>query len=246
MLIWVAPVSAYFFDWNAGDLFKKYILCINPSQLWFLWMLFGVFAVVWPFRKVIMEKPVIGWGIAVVFYGIGIVGEFILPNVFCIWTACQYVIFFYIGMRIRVKNTMAKPLFTERIPWFCWLLLDFLLYAGSLWINGRGGFVLKSVASGLKLLLHIVGAIMAWSGLQVLAEHIHWDNNKTFSLLSAYSMPVYLFHQQIIYFVITALNGAVNPWINAVANFAAAVLGAFVISAVLMKWKVTRFLIGEK
>ena len=104
MLIWVAPISAYFFQWGAAELFKKYVLCINPSQLWFLWMLFGVFAIVWPLRNVMIEKPVIGWGIAIAFYGIGIVGGHIIPNVFCIWTACQYVVFFYIGMRIRVKT----------------------------------------------------------------------------------------------------------------------------------------------
>ena len=246
MLIWVVPVSVYFFDWTAGDLFKKYILCINPSQLWFLWMLFGVFAIIWPMKKIMLEGSVIGWGISIVFYGIGIVGEFILPNVFCIWTACQYVIFFYIGMRIRVKSEKAESLMTERVRWYIWLVLDMILFVGSLWIDGQDGYIMKAVSLGLRLLLHIVGAIMAWSVLQILAEHIHWNNSKAFNLLSAYSMPMYLFHQQIIYFVITALNGAVNPWINAVANFAVATLGSFVISAVLMKWKDTRFLIEEK
>lgn len=246
MLIWVAPISACFFHWEIAELFKKYVLCTSPSQLWFLWMLFGVFTIVWPMRKIMLEKPIIGWGISIVFYGIGMVGSNIIPNVFCIWTACQYVIFFYIGMRIRVKSEMAESLLTERIPWYGWFIFDMILFAGSLWMDVQDGLTMKAVSLGLRLLLHIVGAIMAWSVLQILAEHIHWNNSKAFNLLSAYSMPIYLFHQQIIYFVITALNGAVNPWINAVANFAVATFGAFVISAVLMKWKVTRFLIGEK
>ena len=58
-------------------------------------------------------------------------------------------------------------------------------------------------------------------------------------------MPVYLFHQQIIYFAIILLNGKVNPWIHMIANFAIAVTGALIISIILMKWKITRFLLGE-
>lgn len=246
MLIWVAPISVYFFNWDLAYTAKKYLLCIDPSQLWFLWMLFGVFAIVWPIRKVMIEKPLHGWGIAVAFYGTGIVGRHIVSNVFCIWTAFQYVIFFYIGMRIRVKSEKAEPLLTECIPWIGWLFFDFILFAVALWIGEHSGIVIKLLSLGLNLLLHIVGAITAWNVLQTLAEHVHYQNNKAFGQLATYSMPMYLFHQQIIYFTITALNGTVNPWINAGVNFVVATIGSYVISAVLMKWKSTRFLMGEK
>ena len=251
MLIWVAPISTYFFQWEGVELFKKYVLCINPSQLWFLWMLFGVFVIVWPLRNVMIEKPVIGWGIAIAFYGIGIVGGHIIPNVFCIWTACQYIIFFFIGMRLRVKEENAvksddeKPL-TKRFPWYGWLILDLILFVVSLWIDETNGLIMKVTSLGVGILLQMVGAVMAWSILQRLAGHIRWQESKVFKTLSSYSMPMYLFHQQIIYFMITALNGVVNPWINAGVNFAVAVVGSFVISAVLMKCKVTRVLVGEK
>ena len=59
-------------------------------------------------------------------------------------------------------------------------------------------------------------------------------------------MPMYLFHQQIIYFTIYWLNGKVNPYLHAGINFVAALVGSFIISSILMRWKVTRFLIGEK
>lgn len=198
-----------------------------------------------------IEKPVIGWAIAIAFYGIGIVGGHIIPNVFCILTACQYVVFFYIGMRIRVKTENPeksddeKPL-TERIPWYGWLILDLILFVGSLWIDGKNGLIIKAASLGVGILLHMVGAVMAWSILQMLARHIRWQENKMFKKLSAYSMPMYLFHQQIIYFTITALNGVVNPWINAGVDFVAALGGSFLISALLMRWRVTRILVGEK
>ena len=252
MLIWVAPISAYFFHWGFAELFKKYVFCISPSQLWFLWMLFGLFVIVWPFRNVMIEKPVIGWSIATIFYGIGIVGEHIVPNVFCAWTACQYVVFFYIGMRIRVKAENAtegndeKKWLTEGLPWYGWLILDVILFVGSLWIDSQSGIIMKVASLGSKLLLHMVGAVMAWSLLQMLAGHVNWQESKTFKKLCAYSMPTYLFHQQIIYFVIDSLNGKVNPWINAGVNFVVAIAGSLIISALLMRWKVTRILVGEK
>ena len=246
MLIWVAPISAYYFKWNSLYLFKKYILCISPSQLWFLWMLFIVFAIVWPLRNVMIEKPVSGWVISIAFYGIGSVGGHIIPNVFCTWTACQYVVFFFIGMRIRVKSEKRKRLITEAVPWFCWVIVELLLFVGNRLIGQQSGFIWSIILTATAFLLHVVGALMAWTSLQAVASKVHWQENKIFKTLAAYAMPMYLFHQQIIYFTITALNGVVNPWINAGVNFVAAIAGSLIISTLLMRWKVTRFLVGEK
>ena len=246
MLTWVAPVSAYFLKMDAMDLFKKYVLCINPSQLWFLWMLFGVFAVVWPHRNVMVKKPFIGWIISLAFYGSGVVGGYFIPNVFCIWTACQYVVFFFIGMRIRIKSESQKRQITETVPWPCWIFINLVLFIANTWVGAQDGFVWSVISIGLSFLLHTVGAIMAWTTLQALASHINWQDSRSFNTLASYSMPMYLFHQQIIYFTITALNGVVNPWINAGVNFVVAVAGSFLISTLLMRCKVTRFLIGEK
>lgn len=246
MFIWVAPISEYFFRWDLTYLIKKYILCINPGQLWFLWMLFGVFAIVWPLRRVMTEKPLAGWVIAIAFYGLGITGGMFVPNVFCIWTACQYILFFFIGMRIRVKSEKQERLITEIVPWYCWIIADLVLFAGNAFAGQQSGFVWRVTTLGTNLLLHAVGSIMAWTSLQILAAHIHWQDSKVFNTLSSCSMAMYLFHQQIIYFTIAALNGAVNPWMNVGVNFTAAISGSLIISAVLMKWKVTRVLIGEK
>ena len=250
MLIWVAPISAYFYKLNAAELFRQFILCISPGQLWFLWMLFGVFAIVWPLRNVMIEKPIIGWVIAIAFYGIGIVGGHFIPNIFCVWTACQYVVFFYVGMRIRVNSEKQVRILTDAIPWYGWVVVDLLLFAVNSTVSilrgQQSGLIWSTVSIGMSFLLHIVGAIMAWAVLQAVASKVHWKESKVFKTLSSYSMPMYLFHQQIIYFTITALNGVVNPWVNAGVNFVVAVVGSFVISAVLMRWKVTRILVGEK
>ena len=245
-IIWVAPISAYFFSWDLGYVVKKYLFAIDPSQLWFLWMLFGVFVITWPMRKVLIDKPVVGWLISIVFYGIGIVGKRIFPNIFCFWTACQYVLFFFIGMRIRVKEKKQEKLIAESIPWYLWITVDLVIFAGTIIFGQYSGTLWSMIVIGLNLILHMVGAVMAWIILQALANKLNWKDNRAFNTLSSYSMPMYLFHQQIIYFTIIWLNGRVNPWINAGVNFVVAILGSFLISSILMRWKGTRFLIGEK
>lgn len=130
---------------------------------------------------------------------------------------------------------------TETVPWYCWIIADLVLFAGQ-----QSGFKWRVTTLGTNLFLHAVGSIMVWTVLQTLAAHIHWQDSKVFHILSSYSMAMYLFHQQIIYFTIAALNGVVNPWVNAEVNFVAAIAGTLIISAVLMRWKGTRFLIGEK
>lgn len=245
MLIWIAPISEYFFKWDWFYLFKKYILCIDPSQLWFLWMLFGVFAIIWPIKNVMVAKPIAGWSISLTFYVIGIVGRRFIPNVFCIWTVFQYVVFFYMGMRIRVKSEKCEKLISEKVPVMCWLTGDIVLFIGYMLIEQKSGVIWKIVLLIIRFFLHGIGAIMAWAVLQFLAALLPWQNSKAFRMLVDCSMPMYLFHQQIIYFTIVALNGVVVPWLNAGINFVGAVVGSMAISKILMRWKVSRMLIGE-
>ena len=245
-VIWVAPLSAHFFKWSLIELFKKYILCINPSQLWFLWMLFWVFAIVWPIWKIVDKSQKIGYVVFGVFYGIGVIGNKIFANIFCVWTACQYMLFFYAGTRMNSKKESKKRI-TKIVPWYVWVILDAAIFVLSIFIRSTDDYIIfKMVSVGLNLSLHVVGAIMAFAILQALASFIDWESSRILKILSSYSMPIYLFHQQIIYFTIVWLNGKVNPWINAGVNFITALTGSLLISAMLMKWKVTRLLIGEK
>lgn len=245
-IIWLIPVSVALFHISWEKIVSAYFLCTFPEQLWFLWMLFGVFVIAWPLRWVFLNRPKVGYLIAVVLYGIGIIGKKMLPNVFCFWTACQYVMFFFIGMRVRVKEEKGEKMITKIIPCYCWIAIDAMAFAGMMLFGQHIGIVWKALSICLNFVLHVVGAIMAWTTLQAIAKKIQWESCGFFKTLSFYSMPMYLFHQQLIYFSIILLNGKVNPWINAGANFFIAIVGSLSISAVLMKWKTTRMLIGEK
>lgn len=85
---------------------------------------------------------------------------------------------------------------------------------------------------------------MAFAILQKAANK--FKNNKTILRLSRRSMIIYLYHQQIIYFFIAGLNGKTLPYANAIINFAGTMLITFIISTLLLKFKITRLLVGEK
>ena len=247
MLVWVAPVSQHFFHWDNVYLFRKYILCIDPSQLWFLWMLFDVFALIWPLRRIFMDKPATAWIIAIGCFCAGVAGKKILPNIFCIWTAFQYIPFFYLGMRIRCKEENSKnsiDIFIYK-NWYLWTILDVLLFLAVRYLDTKAGMLWGITSVGMTFLLHGVGAVMALTVLHAVAERVPWQKSNVFGMLSSYSMPMYLFHQQIIYFMLSFMNGKLHPWFHAAVNYFVAIFGSFLISALLMRWKVTRTLVGE-
>lgn len=237
-LAWVMPLQQLFFHNNVSIVVKDYIMANNPNQLWFLWMLFIVFTVTCILIEIIDKSLIAAVAISVGGYGLYLVllGRF--PNCFQIIMAMQYLSIFIAGYYIR-KAGFSK------IPWFVWLITDIALFSLYEYVPS-GEHILRFIHYGIGFVLHIVGAIMAWTTLQALANKVNWKDNKTFNTLSSYSMPMYLFHQQIIYFTITWLNGRVNPWLHAGLNFIVTFIGSILISALLMHWKNTRFLIGEK
>lgn len=243
--VWVIPISQYFFDWDAITLIKQFILCENPSQLWFLWMLFDVFMIMWPLWKFISRRSFLTDILMLFFYIVGIIGTKVFPNIFCIWSAFQFIPFFYIGIQIWLKHEDNETTLVDKIPWWLWLSFDLAIFAFVKVIE------IKTDIPGLGILTsfvtYILGALMAVSILQKIAQSINYKmgKNNAFSLLSKYSMPMYLFHQQIIYFVITGLNGKVNPYINAGINFLVSTIVSFIISWILLRFRITKFLVGE-
>ena len=94
-------------------------------------------------------------------------------------------------------------------------------------------------------MLKLVGAFSAFIILEKIVSRTKINESGFLNILSKYTMPMYLFHQQIIYFIILWLNGTMSPWINALINFALAGLISFAIGWGLMKNRMTRLLLGE-
>lgn len=241
-LVWVIPFAVYYFHFDTVEIIKRYILGTSPNQLWFLLMLFFVFMIFYPLTS-FFEKHNVGGAITVIaFYGIGFVGSMVLPNIYQIFTAFTYLPLFWLGFKIRQYGSKALM----RIPSLVWAAADVLLFTLVQYLSGFDATIIKLLNLGLSFLLHIIGALMAFVVLQKLANRVNWKESKAFSLLSKNSMPVYLFHQQVIYVFISLLNGVINPYLHAGINFIGAMVISLLISTLLMKFKWTRFLIGEK
>lgn len=103
-IIWVIPISYALFSYTSKDIIFKYLLCTGPSQLWFLWMLFDIFCFVWIISNW-LKNDFIAIFISCIAWLIGYVCGTRFPNIFCIWTAFNYLPFFILGMKLREKNT---------------------------------------------------------------------------------------------------------------------------------------------
>ena len=241
-IMWSIPFAVYFFHINATDIIKSYALGISPSQLWFLLMLFFVFMIFYPLTS-FFDKHNVGGALTVLtIYAIGLVGSMKLSNIYQIFSTFMYLPLFWLGFKIRQygSDTLMK------IPSLVWIAVDVLLFILVQYLSGFDATIIKLLNLGFTFLLHIIGALMAFVVLQRLANKVNWKESKFFSFLSKNSMPVYLFHQQVIYVFISLLNGVINPYLHAGINFIGAMVISLLISTLLMKFKWTRFLIGEK
>ena len=239
---WVIPVSCFFFNYTAGDIFKKYVLATAPSQLWFLWMLFDIFVIVYCLSDVIYKSNVVSIIVSLAGICIGAVGGKLFPNVFCIWIGCSYIAYFILGCKIRQYGSDKL----NRIGVAAWVVVHTVLYVLVIHLKSFNGLFFKISSFGLTVILQLIGAAMAFLVLQKLAGCVDWKQNKLIKGFSQISMPVFLLHQQLIYFSISLFNGHVNPYINAIINVVFAIVGSAIITKLLYKVSVLRLLMGEK
>lgn len=235
LCVWVLPFAIYFFKYDKRTIIQKYLLGTSPNQLWFLLMLFWVYIIAWILNSLFKEYFAFSFICVLCLYAIGVVGNHATVDIFNIWSACKYVMFFWIGFQLRGE----KFKWINKINVFILILINLLLFILSLFVTG----VWRQL---IDILLHIEGAIMAFLVLDTLANRINWNNKKLLSILLKFSMPMYLFHQQIVYCCIIVTNGKMNPYINAIYIYIFTVIVSFIISKIMMSTKITRKLIGEK
>lgn len=240
-LIWVIPITVYHSGLGMDDIFFKFILGTSPSQLWFLLMLFNVFIISYLMTPFWEKHLLLSFLVVMVCYGLSIVGNRIMPDVFNIWTSLRYVLFFFIGFNLR----KYAECILWKIPAWIYFIMHVFVFAGLWFVGSMSGTLCKLVSYVGSHLLYVIGAIMIFMVLQKIANSVN-RYNKVLKFLSDKSMIVYLFHQQIIYFTIVLFNGVINPWMHAFVNFSVSFGLSLLISVALKKFKFTRMLIGEK
>ena len=172
----------------------------------------------------------------------GIVGSKLFPNVFCIWSGFSYIAYFILGCKIRQYGSDKL----KRIGVASWVVVHTVLYVIVIHLKSFNGLFFKISSFGITVILQLIGAVMAFLVLQKLADYVDWKNNRLIKGFSQISMPIFLLHQQLIYFSISLFNGLVNPYVNAIINVVFSIVGSAIITKLLYKVRLCRVLMGEK
>ena len=240
-VFWTIPVDVYFFKYDLPTVLNKFLLGASPSHLWFLLMLFFVFVIFYPMSDYFKNNDLLGAITILAFFVVSKVGNRFISNYFQIFSALRYLTFFWIGFKLS-QYGMAL---IKKFPWFIWLIADAVLFVLNNFIPSDG-FILSLLSGGINYALNIVGSITAFLILQLISDKIKWQSNRVFCLLSKISMPIYLFHQQLIYISIALLTNYLNPYLLAPVNFILSFTLSTAISYLLMLTTPTSFLVGEK
>lgn len=238
---WVVPVFIYFYGDDIPRIISNYVLGSGPNQLWFLLMLFFIFLLFYPLSEFFKKHLFLGAIVVAMLYVLGFLLSYFHLTYFQIYRALTFFPFFWLGFVIKQYDWGVL----RRVPALVWFLVYCVLFLASELIpDTRLIFELLSLAVGF--LENVAGAIMAFTCLAKLSTHCKWKDSAVFCFLSRLSMPVFLFHQQVIYFVIFYLSARLNHYLCALIAFAVAFSVSVAISIVLMLFRPTRFLIGEK
>lgn len=239
-LLWVIPIGYLFYKNSLSDIFNKYVLMTGPSQLWFLIMLFVVFV----FFVLIGKKIKLSFRNLAIIYvvttGLGLLLSKFSINYFQIATSVRYILYFYLGGYIY-ENRQKISLKQVGLM----VLGTIVLYVFVLLFRNANNMVLSvgvKYAETLVSVLEVSSIYYLFSKL--IGKQKSLAKSRFYHVFEQNSFGIYLFHQQIIYFVIIWLNGLVYPIVQMILSFIIALFTSLIMSLILRRWKVTRFMFG--
>ena len=161
-------------------------------------------------------------------------------NYFQSATTIKYILYFYLGGYIYK--------FGKNVSWKQTIIMIIgaaILYVAVVVLGDSSNTMIKYSTRFIEPVVSIleVSAIYFLCSKFVLRCD-RMLKNKFYRLLEKNSFGIYLFHQQIIYFTIIWLNGLVHPVVQALLSFVIALFTSLLMSWLLKKWRVTRFMFG--
>ncbi len=243
--LWVVPAYWYFYRPSLSELIKKYLLGESPSQLWFLFTLFWIYIGFYLLSKILdrfsffekMNGKTAAAGL-VFFYLLSFASPVSArlgipnPNVFQIFTAFQYSIFFFAGFIFRKLDFS----FLYKAPW--------LMLIVSLGVTSVYYLCGEPARPFIRLLLDIFNSV---SVFVFISRYVN-PKGKVFGILKKYSFQIYLIHQQAIYLIVFLSDrfAAVYPVTNFVACLIGSLLISLAFSELFSKFRFTRNILGIK
>lgn len=238
-LFWAIPIYVLFNGFKIKEICKRFILATNPEQLWFLIMLFWVFCFFLILSDIIEKiNSAVFFIFCFIVYTFGVwIGPKLLPNVFQIWTSCRYILFFYLGYWYRKKRTI-------KIHPISLLIISLTFYSLFFWMLKTNK--LFHMQRFFMFFTCVSGAIMVANAFSCISERtIKIVTESQFYLFfKKHSMSIYLFHQQVIYFVVNILNGKVTNIVMITSSFLISISISSIIAIVLSHFSLTRKLFG--
>lgn len=248
-ILWVLPISNYFYDYTLEEVITGFLLGTSPAQLWFLLMLFNVFILFrWLKRKV--KRTILFIIMVITLYVLGFIGQLLPYNYFQIFTSFHFLLFFTIGYYIRKHNKLIfnhEYLGLSKGGVILFLTtVHIVLYFVYLNVHELESLHGKLYARLIYMILNIEGSVSAFAALTYFGGVFNYRRSSFYLLLQKNNFVVYLLHQQIIYIIITMFNGVILPEIHAMMNCAISVVVSFVIAYLARKSDYTKFMLGEK
>lgn len=245
--IWAIPIYVYFFRPKRDEIVAKFLFGNSPEQLWFLLMLFWVFLIYNFIFEWIQKNYILGTIMILILCFVGMIWDFTI-DYFQFFKALQFILFFHMGCSWRNSKYEKKREPFKQISTIKIVILQLALFFVTLYISEMNiSMFTKILNLLLTVLLH---AFNAWASFIVLQRFIcnnKLENNKILSFVSQNGMCMFLFHQQIIYCILANIMDYIQePVVLVVITFVLAGSITLAISCILSKYKITRFLIGEK
>ena len=243
-IIWIIPINKYIFDIDVVGVFHSFVLMENPSQLWYVVMLFGVFAIARLLGKYPLRNPIAFLTIITATYFLGVVFERMIPNYFQIWSVMRYLMYFYLGFYLRRFHSIGKYI-EQRL--YLVVLLEVLLYGTYLYIGNIGavGMIYTLIRVLFELLLGICGSLLAFYCFGKLG--LGCQNWGVIRFLERLSMTIFLIHNQFNFLSMKILHLYVSDVMLLITIcFICTSALSIILSSILHHYKITRFLIGEE
>lgn len=233
IIFWCIPFQFIFFDDGILGILKKYFLATSPSQLWFLIMLFGVFAIYliisnW-FNKISVFKQFIF--LLGLFFIYILLKYFNIPNIFQIVSIVRHLVFFGVGFLYRKYN----PQFLYNVNYLLLVFINLFILIIYLEVGSKNLLLYNMI----YLILNFSGVFLFFIGINKYLGNIN-KNLKFYKVLKKYNFTMYIFHQQIIYITITLFNNGISNFGLVMVNFIFSFSGSLLISYILSRYQLTK------
>ena len=234
---WCAPFQIYFYQSDATEIFRNYVLGYSPAQLWYLLMLFWLFAIIYPLTNKIQSLKlyqVAAFAFISYLFGMGL---YILPAPLNLPASFVHMAFFIMGMVYRKNNPKLGA-------WYKFALPHFILFCIGYYLSFEHSTTIKIIRYVIEFFTITAGVFMVIALIKKFQDAAIW-NSPLYNFFKENSFTMYLVHQQIIYCTIATFNGIIPPSGLVLINFAAAISISAIICVIFNRFKVTRFLVGK-